>query len=226
MHRFRSVATHPNARDARTRNIDGRRRTQANKHCGGWGGIRTHDRVAPMPVFKTGALNRSATHPRQKPFALSDGLIRKIGKTSLILSPAFCRSSDRETAIRWQQFASRQNQFERVIGRRCSCTSVACWRMGWDSDPRATCAAAGFQDRCLKPLGHPSATFAKGGSPARELRARINHAGIRARFCRTDDRDRFLEDSRCSDNAIALRAGICLISRPSGERIDGVTYDK
>jgi hypothetical protein len=30
---------------------------------GGWGEIRTHDRVTPMPVFKTGALNHSATHP-------------------------------------------------------------------------------------------------------------------------------------------------------------------
>jgi hypothetical protein len=30
---------------------------------GGWGGIRTHERLAPLPVFKTGALNRSATHP-------------------------------------------------------------------------------------------------------------------------------------------------------------------
>src|SRR5689334_16012537 len=30
------------------------------------------------------------------------------------------------------------------------------WRKGWDSNPRTTCAVAGFQDRCLKPLGHPS----------------------------------------------------------------------
>jgi hypothetical protein len=30
---------------------------------GGWGGIRTHGGLAPTPVFKTGALNRSATHP-------------------------------------------------------------------------------------------------------------------------------------------------------------------
>ena len=30
---------------------------------GGWGGIRTHGELAPTPVFKTGALNRSATHP-------------------------------------------------------------------------------------------------------------------------------------------------------------------
>src|SRR2546423_2053786 len=28
--------------------------------------------------------------------------------------------------------------------------------MGWDSNPRGTCAPAGFQDRCLQPLGHPS----------------------------------------------------------------------
>ena len=29
-------------------------------------------------------------------------------------------------------------------------------RMGWDSNPRATFAAAGFQDRCIQPLCHPS----------------------------------------------------------------------
>ncbi len=30
---------------------------------GGWGGIRTPGGFAPTPVFKTGALNHSATHP-------------------------------------------------------------------------------------------------------------------------------------------------------------------
>src|SRR4029077_13963383 len=30
------------------------------------------------------------------------------------------------------------------------------WRMGWDSNPRDPCRPAGFQDRCLQPLGHPS----------------------------------------------------------------------
>ena len=30
---------------------------------GGWGEIRTHGTLAGTPVFKTGALNRSATHP-------------------------------------------------------------------------------------------------------------------------------------------------------------------
>src|SRR5271155_4193535 len=33
---------------------------------------------------------------------------------------------------------------------------IGSWRMGWDSNPRWACAHAGFQDRCLKPLGHPS----------------------------------------------------------------------
>src|SRR3569833_4010858 len=35
------------------------------ERIGGWGEIRTHGDVAATPVFKTGALNRSATHPRR-----------------------------------------------------------------------------------------------------------------------------------------------------------------
>ena len=35
-------------------------------------------------------------------------------------------------------------------------SSVLSWRMGWDSNPRTRCRVGGFQDRCLKPLGHPS----------------------------------------------------------------------
>ena len=33
------------------------------KVIGGWGGIRTHEELAPLAVFKTAAFNRSATHP-------------------------------------------------------------------------------------------------------------------------------------------------------------------
>ena len=32
--------------------------------AGGWGGIRTHESLARLPDFKSGAFNRSATHPR------------------------------------------------------------------------------------------------------------------------------------------------------------------
>ncbi len=38
---------------------------------GGWGGIRTHEELAPLPVFKTGAFNRSATHPCLRKQAVS-----------------------------------------------------------------------------------------------------------------------------------------------------------
>src|SRR5262245_45157937 len=30
------------------------------------------------------------------------------------------------------------------------------WRKGWDSNPRGAYTPGGFQDRCLKPIGHPS----------------------------------------------------------------------
>lgn len=33
-------------------------------YFGGWGEIRTHELRKESPVFKTGAFNRSATHPR------------------------------------------------------------------------------------------------------------------------------------------------------------------
>jgi hypothetical protein len=35
-------------------------------------------------------------------------------------------------------------------------SDITIWRMGRDSNPRDACAPAGFQDRCLQPLGHPS----------------------------------------------------------------------
>ncbi len=35
-------------------------------------------------------------------------------------------------------------------------TSSRIWRRGWDSNPRWYRYHAGFQDRCLKPLGHLS----------------------------------------------------------------------
>ena len=35
----------------------------ARAQGGGWGEIRTHGELAPTAVFKTAALNHSATHP-------------------------------------------------------------------------------------------------------------------------------------------------------------------
>ena len=33
------------------------------KITGGWGGIRTHETLSRLPVFKTGPFNHSGTHP-------------------------------------------------------------------------------------------------------------------------------------------------------------------
>ena len=44
---------------------------------------------------------------------------------------------------------------ERACTAGGSCAMA--WRKGWDSNPRYPCRHGGFQDRCLKPLGHPSA---------------------------------------------------------------------
>ena len=33
---------------------------------------------------------------------------------------------------------------------------ICAWRRGWDSNPRTPYGVSGFQDRRLKPLGHPS----------------------------------------------------------------------
>ena len=41
------------------------------RHTGGRGGIRTHGTLAGTPVFKTGALNHSATLPNQQFQSLS-----------------------------------------------------------------------------------------------------------------------------------------------------------
>jgi hypothetical protein len=42
------------------------------RKSGGWGGIRTPGGREPTPVFKTGALNHSATHPSLKIKQLED----------------------------------------------------------------------------------------------------------------------------------------------------------
>ena len=56
---------------------------------GGEGGIRTHDGLAPMPVFKTGAFNRSATSPSGcdygKPPRLSICLTHAFGVFSIFM---------------------------------------------------------------------------------------------------------------------------------------------
>src|SRR3546814_171014 len=49
---------------------------------GGGGGIRTHEALARLPVFKTGALNRSATPPRARQRTAGAGIPIRHGGTS------------------------------------------------------------------------------------------------------------------------------------------------
>ena len=49
------------------------------------------------------------------------------------------------------------------------------WRREWDSNPRRHHCLAGFQDRCLKPLGHPS-----GFGSASEQNRRLRHIDTRS----------------------------------------------
>jgi hypothetical protein len=49
---------------------------ETGKADGGRGGIRTHGTLAGTPVFKTGALNHSATLPAQELRALADRFTR------------------------------------------------------------------------------------------------------------------------------------------------------
>ena len=93
--------------------------------------------------------------------------------------------------------------------------SISNWRKGWDSNPRGALAPGGFQDRCLKPLGHPSAEESSiayydrlgqhlgnchriaTGHPQREASLR---PGRRSCRCRADNFDRRMAVAR----AVAL----------------------
>ena len=49
--------------DLEHRNLTKEKAPQGAFFGGGWGGIRTHETLARLLVFKTSAFNRSATHP-------------------------------------------------------------------------------------------------------------------------------------------------------------------
>ena len=53
-------------------------------------------------------------------------------------------------------FANRLLERQKLAYSRMRDRFHCVWRKGWDSNPRYPCRHAGFQDRCLKPLGHPS----------------------------------------------------------------------
>ena len=68
---------------------------------GGRSGIRTHERVAPLPVFKTGALNRSAIRPRADLPEFSSGRKLLHRTSSSPPSRPFAAASACMLGIRW-----------------------------------------------------------------------------------------------------------------------------
>ena len=52
------------------------------------------------------------------------------------------------------------------------------WRKGWDSNPRWSCPHGGFQDRCLKPLGHPSMPVMRYITFGARARAEVYGGGV------------------------------------------------
>src|SRR5450432_1939796 len=67
--------------------------------CGGGGGIRTHGTVTSTPVFKTGALNRSATPPVVRVAGSSTGRGGRVNPSA--------RASDAARATRDAAFGPR-----------------------------------------------------------------------------------------------------------------------
>src|SRR3546814_4613301 len=67
------------------------------RESGGGGGIRTHDGLPPMPVFKTGALNRSATPPGDGKGRRNLGRRAELAKPPAAANPGFVDWRDRKS---------------------------------------------------------------------------------------------------------------------------------
>lgn len=94
------------------------------EYAGGWGGIRTHGTLARSPVFKTGAFNRSATHPKKKRHTVtglcdknpSNAITRSIGAvTKAGFSATVAGTDDKARKARREQ-EKRRLQLELAAG--------------------------------------------------------------------------------------------------------------
>src|SRR5690554_4661591 len=76
------------------------------------------------------------------------------------------------------------------------------WRRGWDSNPREARASAGFQDRCLKPLGHLSGMFRSPRRPGRLPGGGVRHDGRLPVLCDRVQQTHALSDVRGENTLI------------------------
>ena len=108
--------------------------------------IRTHERVAPLPVFKTGALNRSANLPCLLKFLL----------------PVLVRTNLKVSAPRARQgrASSKTGALNRSANLPCHSYALGV-HQGYDS-------SRDFTPALLKPPGTPHTLRAEAGFPARK----------------------------------------------------------
>ena len=82
-------------------------------------------------------------HPAHEPL-VSRAMLADVPLTGLSFAPSCCSQPDARDVPR------------RTRTDLHGSDPLARMRTGWDSNPRAAFATAGFQDRCIQPLCHPS----------------------------------------------------------------------
>src|SRR4051794_2337792 len=113
-----------------------------------WAAVRTRSGAISVPVQEprlatNGTVVTSTDVP---PETASAG--------AAIVNPAAATIARRDGEAR---ITSTLRRFRRsAIGDRPWSFFMSAERKGWDSNPRRTCALSGFQDRCDRPLCHPS----------------------------------------------------------------------
>ena len=113
---------------------------------GGWGGIRTHGTLAGTPVFKTGALNRSATHP---------GLGRVFGdRVAIVVDHARPRRGQEHLCAK--AAAYRATQLSTKRSSRTACIISALFACSNKKGFRHLCTCCAVRFRCARPFSSSS----------------------------------------------------------------------
>lgn len=141
---------------------------------GGCGGIRTHGTLARPPVFKTGAINHSTTHPN---------MAARVGFEPTSLEPKSSRHTtsvpgNRAAPVRQTLHRQARTPHGHRTGRPDPPRLIAhgYWRIGRDSNPRDRLGSSRFPSECHRPLDHLSKLAARGGLEPPTFRFRVGCA--------------------------------------------------
>ena len=143
-----------------------------SRAAGGWGRIRTHGGLAATPVFKTGALNHSATHPSsarsRRPYRPSQPALKR---ALLLPNPKrHLPSLRRLGAELWRHaLARRAGETSQAAGEIELCVCVARARCPPDDVRAATPARAAHWSSCAAAHGWARLDHARGVLLRRDL---------------------------------------------------------